>query len=490
MGGGSYKDDVPGETRTNANDYFSYSRETVLRPVEERKCHPTLDPRGVTRECCDSEEHRETTPIVVFFDLTESRGDDTSVVCQKLPSLVGQTVMNGYVPDPSILFGGIGDATCDRAPLQVAQFEADSRLDAHLRKVWIERGGGGTGQESYELAAYFLARHTKLDAVKRGKKGLVFLLGDEGFYPTVSKQQVKAIIGDKLEEDIPSKKIFQQLQALYNVFFIYPKTSWEQRKEQIDEEIRQRVIAAGGMIDGVDIRFSLIWNNRNDLDIHVITPANTHIYYGSKIAGCGGCLDVDRNVRGEDPKPVENVRWERGKGRRGTYKVYVENYCFHESASKDTPFRVECEVNGKITTFEGEMKAGLNNEKSRVQVGEFYFDPNARQQEAANRYSLYDDKVVKRQWGEVLPPENILLIEKPKACVDIMLGVMALTNGTRTLEGYVKDLQAKGQTSSRIEEVTASLKDLATLCQAPQIVFPKSSGPNPKGKRPAGRRLI
>src|SRR5207253_1562968 len=91
----------------------------------------------------------------------------------------------------------------------------------------------------------------------------------------------------------------------------------------VDAEIRERVRAAGGMHEGVDIRASLLWNNRNDLDLHVITPRGEHVYFASKRATCGGWLDVDMNVRGETTKPVENTRWAKGAAKRGHYRIYV-----------------------------------------------------------------------------------------------------------------------------------------------------------------------
>jgi hypothetical protein len=47
--------------------------------------------------------------------------------------------------DPQIMFGAIGDATCDRAPLQVGQFESDNRMDDDLGRILLEGGDAGKG---------------------------------------------------------------------------------------------------------------------------------------------------------------------------------------------------------------------------------------------------------------------------------------------------------------------------------------------------------
>jgi len=119
----------------------------------------------------------------------------------------------------------------------------------------------------------------------------------------------------------------------------------------IDAEMRRRVEGAGGQYEGVDIRASLLWNNRNDLDLHVMTPGGEHIYYGHKQSKCGGWLDVDMNVGGETTVPVENTRWGRGIAKRGRYSIFVRNYRFHERGKEPTPFRVEVEINGEIYHF-------------------------------------------------------------------------------------------------------------------------------------------
>jgi hypothetical protein len=159
MGGGSYDTETATVTRSTNTDVFTYRGYTgAPTPVTQRSVHPELSPFGKDRECMN------LTPIVVAMDVTRSRGDDSRVIYAKLPMFIGQIELKNYVPGPAISFAAIGDATAgDRAPLQVGQFEADNRLDDVLSKIWLEEGGGGSGQESYELAAYFYARHSWLD---------------------------------------------------------------------------------------------------------------------------------------------------------------------------------------------------------------------------------------------------------------------------------------------------------------------------------------
>src|SRR6185503_20313011 len=106
----------------------------------------------------------------------------------------------------------------------------------------------------------------------------------------------------------------------------YPQKSMADRRGDIDAEIRNRVVAAGGRYEGVDIRASLVWDNRNDLDLHVMAPSGEHIYYGNKRSQCGGWLDVDMNVGGDTTKPVENIRWAKGAAPAGRYQVIVQNF--------------------------------------------------------------------------------------------------------------------------------------------------------------------
>ena len=481
MGGGYYSQDVAREARSTTTDAFTFRgyEQPAGAASHSRKVHPDLDPHGKVRECCN------TTPIVVALDVTRSRGDDSKLMYNKLPMFIGQIELKGYVKEPGISFAAIGDATVDKAPLQTGQFEADNRLDKVLSKFWIEEGGGGTGQESYELAAYFYAK-TKLKVWNEtGKKGYFFFVGDEGFYPEVDKKYLKEVLGEDVKASVPSAEVFRELQKRFHVFFVYPQKSWEQRKGDIDAEIKNRVEAAGGLYEGVDIRASLIWNNRNDLDLHIITPKKEEIYYAHKRSNCGGWLDVDMNVRGETTKPVENVRWKKGEAKPGQYSVIVQNYAYKEEQRGPVDYKVELEVNGEVRHFEGRISPnGETGSQSNILIDTFSYDPNARVEEVSDEkkeaYSQYDDTVILKQWASVIPAENILRIEDPRAIIDVLLGALAIVEGTTDLDGYVADLKSRNQTPERIAQVTNAIGGLMNREAVGEVL-----GTIPNKKRPS-----
>lgn len=174
------------------------------------------------RESRDSDVHPISLPICVFFDVTGSMGQMPEKLETKLGGLMALLVGKGYVQHPQVLFGAIGDAYYDRAPLQVGQFESGIEMDDVLTKIYVERGGGGGGNESYELAHYYVARHTATDAWdKRQVKGYLFTMGDEMPYANVSASQVLESIGDALQADIPTKDIVAEVASRYHTFHIH-----------------------------------------------------------------------------------------------------------------------------------------------------------------------------------------------------------------------------------------------------------------------------
>jgi hypothetical protein len=199
--------------------------------------HPDLDPRGVTaRESRDSADHPESLAIGVLFDVTGSMGTVPRTLQAKLPDLLGLLLRKGYVEHPHILFGAVGDATCDRAPLQVGQFEADNRMDDDLGKILLEGGGGGQMRESYELAMYFMARHTSIDCFdKRGKRGYLFMIGDELAYLKAKRREIAAVIGGEPDEDVPIAELVRELQRRYDVYFIIPEGAYHAGNRELKD---------------------------------------------------------------------------------------------------------------------------------------------------------------------------------------------------------------------------------------------------------------
>jgi hypothetical protein len=230
MGYGHWDDNAYAASKTfraaKGEDDFGYTASLRGRPAKEWKVAPQLDPKGAVRECRDSPDHADSTPIAVLFDVTGSMRRVPRIMQGKLGKLHGLLKRKGYLADPQILFGAIGDADSDRVPLQVGQFESDNRMDEQLRQIFLEGGGGGQKSESYELAAYFMARHVVTDAwQKRGRKGYLFIVGDELNKPALKSKHIRAVIGDKVREDIDPASVYRELARKWHVHYVLPNQS-------------------------------------------------------------------------------------------------------------------------------------------------------------------------------------------------------------------------------------------------------------------------
>ncbi len=112
----------------------------------------------------------------------------------------------------------------------------------------------------------------------------------------------------------------------------------------------------GETINGVDVKvgdpqFTLIWDTRADIDIHVLEPGGSHIYWESRNGNEGGELDVD-DVDGYGP---ENVYWVQGQGPPGDYKWYVHYYGGLGGIAAPTRWKVRLKHDGKVTIYQGRL---------------------------------------------------------------------------------------------------------------------------------------
>jgi len=211
--------------RASGKSAFEYDDAVRQKREEEQTVHPKMDPHGVLfRESRDSGNHPESRAVAVLFDVTGSMQRVPRILQANLPRLMDLLIDKGYLEHPQIMVGGIGDATCDKAPLQIGQFESGIEIEEDLGKLFLEGGGGGHITESYELAMYFLAHHSSMDCYeKRGQRGYLFIIGDELPYEVVKRREVQRVIGDRLQADVPLADVLVDLQRLYDVYFVLPK---------------------------------------------------------------------------------------------------------------------------------------------------------------------------------------------------------------------------------------------------------------------------
>ncbi|HZY88527.1 MAG TPA: hypothetical protein VFE78_27135 [Gemmataceae bacterium] len=205
-------------------DAFEHDH-AVRTGAAARAAHPKMNPFGVSaRESRDSDAHPQSHAVAVLFDVTGSMQGVPRVLQAHLPRLMGLLIRKGYLDHPQILIGAIGDATCDAAPLQVGQFESGIEIEEDLGRLYLEGGGGGHITESYELALYFMARHTAIDChEKRGRRGYLFVIGDEIPYAQVKRKEVGALMGDGLQTNVPVADVVAELQRAYDVYHVLPK---------------------------------------------------------------------------------------------------------------------------------------------------------------------------------------------------------------------------------------------------------------------------
>jgi hypothetical protein len=228
------------QSNRHATNQTAFTYDQYVRATGAVAIHGQMDPHGVTRESRDSHHHPDSVAIAVIFDVTGSMGSVPRVLQTKLGSLMRLLIQRGYVEHPQILFGAVGDAYCDAVPLQIGQFESGLEMDDELGKIYLEGGGGGQIHETYELAVYFMARHTAIDCYnRRGRKGYMFTIGDEKPYAVVRRQHVLHHIGDPIERDIPVERIVAEVQQRYEYFHIIPTNTSHGRSPDVQGRWRK-----------------------------------------------------------------------------------------------------------------------------------------------------------------------------------------------------------------------------------------------------------
>ncbi|MBQ7119564.1 MAG: hypothetical protein IJO09_05060 [Oscillospiraceae bacterium] len=218
MGYGSYTAHDWAKLRASRKLDSSSTNQIFTKCDMDKRFDPGLFDK---REARDSDEHPDSTPIIIGVDVTGSMGYlSTKIIKESLNELMQNLYFSKPINDPQLLFAAIGDASCDSAPLQVTQFESDIRIAEQLMDLWLENRGGDA-PEDYPLLWYFADKHTDIDSFnKRGKKGFCFSIGDADCHPTISASDLRRIFADDVPHDMSIEELAEMGSRKYELFHI------------------------------------------------------------------------------------------------------------------------------------------------------------------------------------------------------------------------------------------------------------------------------
>ena len=217
-----------GNGRWSANAWAQYNSRSIKGKSQaqiftSRQMNAAYDPARITvRESRDSADNPNSTPIILASDVTGSMGMIAETLIRDgLNTLATEIYDRKPVSDPHVMIMAVGDAYTDQAPLQVTQFEADIRVAEQARELYIERGGGGNGGESYSLAHLFAATKISADAIeKHGRKGYLFTIGDEPVLDTLRREQIRRFLNIPAERDLSAAEMVEMAERNWEVFHI------------------------------------------------------------------------------------------------------------------------------------------------------------------------------------------------------------------------------------------------------------------------------
>lgn len=166
----------------------------------------------------DPKKHLVTqspTPLVIAVDVTGSMARWPFEIFDRLPLLYN--TLSQYRPELEVCFAAIGDAYCDRWPLQATGFAKGFNLETQLKGLYGE-GGGGDEPESYGLFAWWLANHVTLQ--KTARKPFLIVYGDATMHPEVSVDEVNSLLGDEISQPVDSIAAWRKVAATWDVWFL------------------------------------------------------------------------------------------------------------------------------------------------------------------------------------------------------------------------------------------------------------------------------
>lgn len=209
-GGGAYYD-------RDTRDNYKRNSSGVSQAAETRMARRSIDAALLPSQRRIVSNSK--SPVGYAFDVTGSMDNLPKIIYDKMPLLAGQIVENKYLSDPAFSLAAVGDVASDTAPIQVAEFSEIRQLDNWLERLWLEEGGGGQAEESYEFTAYFYARYCEMP---NAVTPFFLFTGDEAFRETLYANELRQHFGGE-HRNIGAAEVFEELKKKFkgNVFLVH-----------------------------------------------------------------------------------------------------------------------------------------------------------------------------------------------------------------------------------------------------------------------------
>lgn len=245
-----------------------------------RSLNEDLNPQNIVRECCNTEEHPNTLPVILALDITGSMGDVAVEIAKKLNPVM--TNLLSKYRDIEFCVMGIGDLAYDHAPIQMSQFESDTRIAEHLDKIYFEFGGGGNDYESYTAAWYMGVNHSKLDCWEQGRKGIIITIGDEFLNPYLPYRTLSCATGDKIQSNIETAQLYKAAKEKFDIYHIdvahgYRASGQDSRMDDFAETIGKSHCFPANLDNVADTIVEIIDSVQQDNDVANVVNQNGEI---------------------------------------------------------------------------------------------------------------------------------------------------------------------------------------------------------------------
>lgn len=198
------------------HDFVSAKR--AYRSVADRSLSDAVINKVAGMDCVPKKGLKTDSeaPLVIAIDVTGSMDEWPVTIFSKLPYLEheGQEYLGKTM---EISFAAIGDAHSDAYPLQIREFVKGPKLKEELQKLIHEGKGGGSSEESYDLAALYYARNCEMPEALR--KPIFIFIGDEGIYSRMSSRfdEWCCTTADK---DFTARQAFEELKKKFSVYVV------------------------------------------------------------------------------------------------------------------------------------------------------------------------------------------------------------------------------------------------------------------------------